>query len=138
LKAAQPEKARSPEPAIAFAAGGTVSLALVPGVFRDLSGGNTFVVPRGAKAVLLEVPLGDTRGERFRVQIEEASGKPILEHRDLPAVTGGGGRGRVAIVATDPSGLPAGDYAVRLGVRRHKAAKAYEEAAHFAFHISYR
>jgi hypothetical protein len=132
---APPSKAA--EPAIAQAVGQTVALALVPGVLRDGGGGNNFVVPRSARAVLLEVPLGDQPGDRYSVRVEDASGKPILEYRDLQAVSPGGGRGRVAIVATDPSGLPAGDYAIRLGCRRQKA-KAYEEAANFAFHITYR
>jgi hypothetical protein len=141
LKATATAQATAPKPAdqtVAQAVGQTVALALAPGLLRDSSGGNNFVVPRSAKAVLLEVPLGDQPGERYSVRVEDASGKPILEHRDLPAVSGGGGGGRVAIVATDPSGLPAGDYAVRLGCRRHKTQKAYQEAANFAFHITYR
>jgi anti-sigma factor RsiW len=136
------EQARTPAPnppeREVHAVGQTVALVLSPGVLREASGGNNFVVPKGARAVLLEVPLGDQPGERYSVRIEDASGRSILEHRDLPAVSGGGGAGRVAIVATDPSGLPAGDYAVRVGCRRHKASKAYEEAANFSFHITYR
>lgn len=138
LKATKSPAPQPGEQSPTSVAGEAVSLALLPGVLRDSGGGNNFVVPKSAGAVLLEVPLGDQPCERYSVRVEDASGKPILEHRDLPAVTGGGGRDRVAIVATGPSGLPAGDYAVRLGCRRNNAAKTYEEAANFAFHISYR
>lgn len=119
---------------VASSPGAAVSFMLASGLWREVSAANDFRAPRDAGAVLLVVPVSGEAGWLYRVRIEDASGRLILEQQDLPPVPGKAGN--VAVVATSPAGLPPGDYAVRLFRRR--PASAYQDAGHLAFRITYR
>ena len=119
---------------VASSPGTTVSFVLAAGLWRDVSAANDFRAPRDAGAVLLEVPVNGQAGWLYRVRIEDASGRLVLEQQDLPAVPGKAGS--VAVVATSPAGLPPDDYAVQLARRRPGAS--FQTVGNFAFHIRYR
>jgi hypothetical protein len=114
--------------------GRAVGIAVRPGLTRGIQERNDFSIPRGASAVLIEVPAAAEGTASYRIRIEKPEGPLILEQQGLPAVRGK--QGAVVVVATTPQSLPGGDYILRLS--RRKSGSGFADAGDFAFRILYR
>ena len=113
--------------------GRVFSFRLVSGLLRDLHASNDVVVPKGIAAVVLEVPVGNETGWRYRVRVETISGDLLLDQANVVASKRRGGD--VAVVAFPASSIPAGDYVLKVS-RRRDCAPA-EPVSDLAFRIAY-
>jgi hypothetical protein len=115
-------------------AGRVFSFRLIPGLLRDLHASNDVVVPKGIAAVVLEVPVGNSGGWRYRVRVETISGDLLLDQEDVVASKRRGGD--VAVVAFPAFSIPAGDYILKVARRRDGVPR--EPISDLAFRIAYR